>query len=200
MDQDEVEVVAAWLTTGSAPAARGASSSGFAPAVWRSSELSLAALLERLSAGREVLDEAFAREVAGQLAARAQHVEVVAAEAFGLEDVVVTFHMERSMRLVVTGNDPASGAEVTLRWRDRDFDRVRLRVSAAPREVACTFATLDFSVRGQRAVLRRPSGGAQAGDAVVIRCLATLGEAAHYRCTVAGEDLAVDPEDLTIVG
>jgi hypothetical protein len=163
-------------------------------------EVSLAALLEALASEREVLDEGFAREVAARLAGRAGHVRLVAADRLGLEDVVVTFHMDRSMRLVVTGNDPASGAEVTLRWRDRDFDRVALVVTREARHDPCTFATLDFSVRGAQAVLRAAVGGAEAGDAVTVRCLATLGEAVHYRCTIAGADVAVAPEALTIVG
>jgi hypothetical protein len=161
--------------------------------------LSLAALLEACGAGREVLDEAFAREVALQLARLGSHVALDAVGRFGLEDVVVTFHMDRTMRLVVTGNHPETGAEVTLRWRDRDFDAVQLIITRAVVAAPCTFATLDFSVRGRAAALLRAVGGGEAGDGVTVRCLATLGEATHWRCLIGGVEVAVEHRDLRLL-
>jgi hypothetical protein len=161
--------------------------------------LSLAALLEAAAGAREVLDEGFAREVAMRLARLAPHVSFEAVTRFELEDVVVTFQMDRAMRLVVTGHHPATGAEVTLRWRDRDFDAVALVLTREAVAAPCTFATLDFSVRGRQAVLLRAVGGGEAGDGVTVRCLATLGEATHWRCQLGGAEVAVDPADLRLV-
>jgi hypothetical protein len=161
--------------------------------------LSLAALLEGLAGDRAVLDEGFAREVAGRLVSASSHLTLDAVARFGLEDVVVTFQMDRVMRLVVTGNHPETGAEVTLRWRDRDFDAVQLVVSREAVAQPYTFATLDFSVRGRQAVLLRALGGGEVGDGVTVRCLATLGEATHWRALIGTTEVAVDFDDLRLL-
>jgi hypothetical protein len=107
--------------------------------------------------------------------------------------------MDRVMRLVVTGNHPETGAEVTLRWRDRDFDAVQLVVSREAVAQPYTFATLDFSVRGRQAVLLRALGGGEVGDGVTVRCLATLGEATHWRALIGTTEVAVDFDDLRLL-
>lgn len=153
--------------------------------------LSLADLIERLGEGVERFDEAFARRIGATLHARAAHITLPAVERFGLVDVVATLYMDRKMRLVVTGHHDETLAEVTLRWEDRDFDSVGVRISRSPNEAAYTFATLDFSVRGREATLLEAAADWPVGTLVTLRCLSSIGDELHYRCLLDGVERAL---------
>ena len=149
--------------------------------------------------GTERLDAAFARRLAAALHGRAAHVGLPEIEALGFEDVVVTFYMDREMRLVVTGSVGESGGEGTVRWREADFGRVPVEVHTEPRPKPYTFATLDFSVRGHRAVLEAAVPPLPAGVEVTVRCLSTLGDEVTYRVAAHGQEVSAAPEDLKMV-
>lgn len=153
--------------------------------------LTLADLIERLGEGVERFDEDFARRIGATLHARAAHLSLPAVERFGLVDVVATLYMDRKMRLVVTGHHDETLAEVTLRWDDRDFDSLGVRISRTPHDAPYTFATLDFSVRGRDATLLEGLGDWPAGTAVTVRCMSSIGEELHYRCLLNGVERAL---------
>ena len=156
----------------------------------------LSALIERLGAGVDRLDEGFARDLARELHARAERRELPLIEALGLVDVMVTFTMDRVMRLVVTGGLAGAPGEVTVSWRERDFARVPVRLLAAPRPEPYGFATLDRSCRGRRATLLAPAPPLPAGAEVTVRALATIGDRTEYRVRAHGIEVSVAPEDL----
>lgn len=160
--------------------------------------LSLADLIERFGEGVERFDEDFARRIGATLHARAPHLSLPAVERFGLVDVVATLYMDRKMRLVVTGHHDDTLAEVTLRWEDRDFDSVGVRISRSPSEAPYTFATLDFSVRGREATLLEAADDWPAGTVVSLRCLASIGDALHYRCLLGGIERALPVETIAL--
>jgi hypothetical protein len=111
----------------------------------------------------------------------------------------VTLYMDRRMRLVVTGHHDETLAEVTLRWADRDFDAIGLRLCREPDAEPYTFATLDFSFRDRAGTLREPVGPFPAGERVVLRCLATIGDDMHYRALNAeGPEIAIPLDALAL--
>ena len=148
----------------------------------------LAGLIERLANGAGRLDEAFARRLAAGLHARAAHVELPEIEALGFEDVVATFTMDRALHLVVTGRVGQSGGEGSVRWREDSFGQVPVAVHREPRSAPYVFATLDFSVRGRRAVLAAPAPPLPAGLEVTVRCLSTIGDVVTYRVKAHGQE------------
>jgi len=165
----------------------------------RFTTLPLSGLIQRLGEGVDRFDEAFAREVARALHGRAPHVRVPAVDRLGLEDVVATLSMDRAMRLVVTGYLPDVRAQVTLRWDEADFPALPVELFADPVEAPYTFATLDFSVRGDKARLIAPAPPLPAGQTVTLRALATIGDTTEYRVTALGMQLSVPPDALELL-
>ena len=158
----------------------------------------LVELIRRLAADRSRLDEDFARTLAAGLQERADHISLPQVEALGLSDVVVTFSMDEEMRLVVTGNLRDSGGDVSVRWPQTAFDQVRVAIHQTPRQTPYLFATLDFSVRGQRAQLREAVSPLPAGLDVTLRCLSTVGQRVTYRVVAHGQEVSVSPSALTL--
>ena len=157
----------------------------------------LAALIERLAGGAERRDEGFARRLAAALHAKAAHLTFPEVEAMGLDEVMVTFYMDREMRLVVTGAVGQSGGQGSVRWREDDFPRLPVVLHLAPRSTPYLFATLDFSHRGERATLIADVPPVEAGEPVVVRCLATVGDEITYRVVAGERELSVAPEALS---
>lgn len=159
---------------------------------------SLAELIERLGAGRERLDQEFTRDLARELHAHADRLELPIIEGLGLTDVLVSFSMDREMRLVVTGYLPAHPGAVTVRWDEREFPEVPVALLATPRDEPYLFATLDFSVRGRGARLRSASGAWPAGTRVTVRALATVGERTEYRVEAGGHNASLRPDEVEL--
>lgn len=159
---------------------------------------SLAALIERLGAGRERFDQDFARDLARELHAHADRLELPIIEGLGLTDVLVSFSMDREMRLVVTGYLPAHPGSVTVRWDEREFPDVPVALLATPRDEPYLFATLDFSVRGRAARLKTANGPWPAGTLVSVRALATVGDRTEYRVEAGGRNASLGPDEIEI--
>lgn len=157
---------------------------------------SLAGLIEALGEGVTRRDRDFARSLARALHLKAPHIGFPEVEALGLVGVVATFSMDDVLSLVITGSLAQSGGECTLRWRERDFPRVRVALTRQARAEPYLFATLDFSVRGHRATLRDDVPPFEAGESVRIRCLSTVGEALSYRVRGQGGEGSVAPDQL----
>lgn len=159
----------------------------------------LAALIERLGAGVDRFDEAFARGLAGRLGEAADRLELVAIERLGIVDVLVNFTMDRTMRLVVTGRLPDGPGEITVSWREDEFPDVAIALLATPRADPYIFCTLDLSVRGRRGVLTRPVARLPAGLEVRVRALATIGRREEYRVEAHGVSVSVPPDGIELV-
>ncbi len=158
----------------------------------------LSELIEQLGAGIDRFDERFAREFSKALHAEAAHVRIPAVDRLGLEDVVVTLHMDRRLRLVVTGNLPAVCGAVSIRWDEVDFPSLPVALSRAPVADPYLFATLDLSVRGAKGVLSGAVSPFPAGQTVTVRALATIGDRTEYRVSALGLDRSVAPELLDL--
>jgi hypothetical protein len=161
---------------------------------------SLAALIERLGAGRERLDRDFARDLARELHAHADRLELPIIEGLGLVDVLVSFSMDKEMKLVVTGYLPAHPGSVTVRWDEREFPDVPVALLEEPREEPYLFATLDFSVRGRGGRLKTASGAWATGTRVSLRALATVGDRTEYRVEASGHSASLSPDDIELDG
>ena len=144
-------------------------------------------------------DEAFARDLARALHAQAGYLRLPAIDALGIEDVVVTLTMDRSMRLLVSGNLNETNAFVSVRWAERDFTKCVVVLQPEPSETPYTFATMDYSVRGRQAVLETAVPPVPAGQTVTIKALATIGGDTEYRISALGQDLTVAVDALTLL-
>lgn len=164
-----------------------------------SRRVTLARLILMFASGMERLDESFARAVARSLDGRAAHVRLPFIDHLGLEDVVVTLYMDRDMRLVVTGNHPTSFGAISARWDEEHFPFVEVELMREPVADPYTFATLDFSVRGKKAVLLRAVPPLPEGQTVTIRALATIGGAIEYRVVALGQEVSAAPDAIQLV-
>ncbi len=153
--------------------------------------LPLSDLIMRLGAGVDRFDEAFSRGLAAQLDDAADRLEFPVIEDMGLSEVVATFSMAKTMRLVVTGTPPGEIGEATVAFAESDFAAVHVRLLAQARDNAYTFCTLDYAWAGRRAELLVSAGSIPAGQVVVVRALATFGRLAELRVQGLGLQASV---------
>ncbi len=161
--------------------------------------LSLAALIDRLSAGVARRDEAYARELAQRLQQAADRIELEVVQTLGLRDVVATFSMDKVMRLVVTGWLDEGVGEVTVRYREKDFGRVQVLLLAQPGASDTTWCTLDFSYRGRPARLLSAVEEVAVGAVVTIRALSTVGPVKQWRTRWQQREVSVPLEALVLI-
>lgn len=161
--------------------------------------ITLARLILYLGEGVDRFDENFARTVARSLEDAAGHIRFPLVEEMGLEDVVATFYMDREMRLVVTGNHPATYGEISARWDEQFFPFVAVELAREAVPSPYTFATLDFSVRGKKARLVQPVSPLPAGQTVTVRVLATIGDRVEYRVIGFGQELSAPADAVELV-
>ncbi len=119
-------------------------------------------------------DQHFVRALSATLDARRPYLRLEVVEALGLEDVVATFHMRETVRLVVTGYPPAPhpGA-VTLTIDEADFPHTTVLLSPTPAQAPYEFCTLDYALAGRSVTVRR---GPLAGRRGTILASATVGD------------------------
>ena len=160
--------------------------------------MTFAGLILHLGAGIDRFDEPFARTVARALAEASSHIRLPYIENLGLDDVVATLYMDRDLRLVVTGNHGPSYGAISARWDEQHFPFVLVDLCREPVANPYTFATLDFSVRGKKAVLKSAAAPLPAGQSVTLRALATIGARVEYRVVALGQELSVAPEELVL--
>lgn len=158
----------------------------------------LAKLIERLAAGVDRLDEHFIRHLAAELHAHADRIELPLVEARDVCDVLVNFAMDRQVRLVVTAALRDAPGELTLRWHERDFTEVPVRLLERPRAEPYTFATVDYQHRGAEAELLASVSGLPAGSMVTVRALATVGDRTEWRVQAQGIEICVPFEGLAL--
>ena len=155
-------------------------------------QLPLSDLIERL-AGDGPLDEAFVRALGAWLHGKASHLTIPLVDRLGLRDVVVTFKMQRKVRLLITGYpDNDLPGEVTVAVDERDFPELILTVLDDPRADPYEFATLDYSV-ADRAV--RITGGPHDGSLGKLLMSATIGIREEHRIELTdGRIVKLGPE------
>lgn len=108
----------------------------------------LSLLVEQLAADGP-RDAAFVRAFAQWLAERAPTLRLSLVERLQLSDVVVTFKMKQSVRLIITGYPPDElPGEVTVTVDEQDFPFVRL--TSSEEGAGYDFCTLDYSLTGRR--------------------------------------------------
>lgn len=159
----------------------------------------LAHLVDLLGAGGESRDREFVRRLSAALHERAGRIELPLVEALGLVDVVATFAMEQDVRLVVTGGLADGPGEVTVRWHERDFERVPVRLLRQGRSTPYLFATVDYRWRGHTGELLLPVGGLPAGQMVRVRALTSVGDRLQWRVQALGVEVSVADEGLRLV-
>ena len=118
-------------------------------------------------------DQHFVRALAATLDARSAHLRLEVVDALGLEDVVATFHMRRTVRLVVTGYPPAPHpGSVTLTIEEADFPHTTALVTQTPSPKPYEFCTLDYALAGRTVTVL---AGPLAGHRGTILASATVG-------------------------
>lgn len=158
----------------------------------------LAKLIEALSDGVDRLDESFIRHLAAELHAHADRIELPLVEARDVCDVLVNFAMDRRVKLVVTAALRDAPGELTLRWHERDFTEVPVRLLKEPRAEPYTFATVDYMHRGAEGELVESVSGLPAGTKVSVRALATVGDRTEWRVQTLGMEVCVPYEGLRL--
>ncbi len=158
---------------------------------------SLATLLEQLSEGAP-LDRDRTRRIAAGLHATAAEIRMPAIERHGLVEVVATFHLDRRGRLVVTGREPETDAEVTLSWDEAHFPRLEVDLGAAPEAGPYAFAVVDFSIRGRPARVVRSLAGVPAGTLGEAIALVSLGDRLEVRLSTPGGRVAVPADSIEL--
>jgi len=166
----------------------------------RRAVLPFSELIMQLGAGVDRFDEGFARSLARELHERAGHVRLPAVDGLGLEDVMVTLNLDRTLRLVVSGNlaTPGGGA-VTVRWREQELAELPVELLTEPHPAPYTFATLDFSWRGRTGHLLEAAPPFPAGQQVTVRALATIGDRVELRVAALGLEASTPPETVAMV-
>ena len=159
---------------------------------------SLAEFIDRLTPAND-RDQHVARALAQALHAQSGYIQLPAVEALGITDVIVTFHMDKALKLVVTGTLNDGLGQVTVTWEERDFPEIALQLSTHAGHVPYTFATLDMSVRGRRGRLLAKHAPLPAGQEVRIKVLATIGDRTEYRVQALGLEHSVPLASLELL-
>jgi hypothetical protein len=192
---------------------------------YRPPERSLAALIDRVAAGSPLRDRAFVRRFARGLSAEDATLRLAVVDDLGLRDVVATLQLDTSVQLVVSGHLADQPGSFTWRVDARDFPDVEAWLEPRPparergggnaerdsagandaavdggararAEAEILLCTLDLSWRGRGGELRADTRGVPAGQRVVARALATVGEREEVRVSVLGRDLSVAIDDV----
>ena len=153
--------------------------------------LPLSVLVDQM-AGEGPRDERFVRRFSGWFHAHAARLRLDALDALRLADVVLTFRMKHNVSLVAVGYHPEVPGEVTVRFHERDFPAVLVRLDRAPREDPYEVCTLDHSVEGRPIVLLEPvlAGGRPRPPGTTGRAIvgATIGAKRELRARLDGHE------------
>ena len=156
--------------------------------------ISLSALVAR-AAGHGARDEAFVRGFAAWFAERADRLSFQVIERLGLQDVVVTFKMKDSVRLIITGYPPEElPGEVTVTIDERDFPFVEVALSSTCRPHPYEFCTLDYIHAGRTVSI---AGGPYDGQQGRVVVSATIAGREEHRVDIHGHVVTLGPEVLT---
>ena len=141
-------------------------------------------------AGEGPRDEAFVRALSHWLHGRADRISLALVERLALRDVVVTFKMQRRVRLLITGYLPDDlPGEVTVTVDERDFTDVLVSVSDEPRADPYEFCTLDYSLAGRRVGI---TDGPRAGATGKLVVSATLSGREEHRVQLDDDGAGVE--------
>ena len=156
----------------------------------------LSALIDRLASGRMDRGRDFARELARQLHEQRGHLSLPLVDRLGLTDVVVTLDLGRVVRLVLTGWIDEGRGELTLRYEERDFVAIDVRLHRARQGVAYTWCTLDRSEAGAQLVVESDDAPLPRGTVVTLVVRSTIGEVEQVRARAGGRVVTMETADL----
>ncbi len=147
----------------------------------------MSVVIDQLEANSDARDRPFVRGLALWLSERASHFELDLIRELGLCDVLVTFQMKDSVKLVVTGrrSDRRPG-DVTVTVDEADFPHVLCELSEDPIDSPYEFCTMDYSVSDQSVQI---VAGMHRGQTGVLLVAATIGKKHQYRIRLASSDV-----------
>lgn len=149
--------------------------------------LPLSVLIDQL-AGEGPRDEAFVRAFTRWLADHADVLALPLVERLGLRDVVLTFKMQRTVRLLITGTPPDDlPGDVTITVGERDFPAVDVSLLETPRADPYELCTLDYSLAGRRV---RITAGPQESAMGRLVVAATVGAREEHRVQLDDGEIA----------
>ena len=165
------------------------------PGQW--SQIPLSVLIDRMCVSSAARDAAFVRRFSGWMHDHRDRLRLEPVTTLGLEDVVMTFQMKRSVSLVITGYVPNNqpGA-VTVQIGEEDFPFVNVTLEATPHEAPYDICTMDYSFAGRVVEL---SSGPYAGSHGEMLVAATVGAEQTARIRLDdGTVIQVEASDLVL--
>lgn len=157
---------------------------------------SLAGLLTRIGADREVWDRDVTRDLAAALAEERQRLAIPALAQLGLRDVVLTFRMEQALDVVITGTIEGLPGGLTWTLSEWELPAVEAFLQADEVAIVPSICTLDGSWRGKTGVLRVSGRVIPAGQRVRARALVTVDGVETVRVEALGLSDSVAVTDV----
>ncbi|MBR58489.1 MAG: hypothetical protein CMH54_10770 [Myxococcales bacterium] len=161
--------------------------------------ISLAALVDYL-AGDGPRDRSLVIRAARWWMERRAHIRLALLDRFPLQDVVVTFRIDESVKLVVTGVFPDAPGDVTIHFADSEFPSLDLLITRESLPSPLSIAILDYGVRGREFVLLMPWEGFERGDVGRAICLTMVDDVLMLRGQLDGGRRIQIPEELFELG
>ncbi|MFT5434629.1 MAG: hypothetical protein ACI9OJ_005343 [Myxococcota bacterium] len=142
------------------------------------------------AAGDGERDEAFVRGFAHWFGERADRLCLPVIDRLGLVDVLITFRMKHTVRLIITGYPPDSlPGEVTLTIDEPDFPFVDVQVLDDARPNPYEICTLDYSTAGRRVTIGE---GPHVGQSGIVIVSATVSGREEHRVRVGAQVLTIE--------
>ncbi len=131
---------------------------------------------------------------------RRGHIRLALLDRFPLQDVVVTFRIDETVKLVVTGVFPDAPGDVTIHFAHPEFPSLDLLITRAVVDSPLSISILDYGVRGREFVLLMPWEGFERGDVGRAICLTMVDDLLMLRGQFEGGRRIQIPEELFELG
>jgi len=149
--------------------------------------LPLSVLIDGIAREGDPRDEDFVRRFSMWMHDSVAFLRIHQVQQLELIDVVLTFEMKESVRLIITGRmGDSSPGEVTLKVLERDFPHVMVDVVSEAHPLPYDVCTLDYSYVGRRV---RITGGERTGQEGELVVVATVGALQQNRLRLDTNDV-----------